>query len=239
MHQARLSQVSEREHLAVLGEAAAVFAHKEASLSHGRYLSLQFLEAKLADCTELTDTRYVAPLQALKQETRHLMALLHEFCTVSARQQCSLRPPSVAAVVSNLLPTETRQYAAHEVRVDQLLPPDLPLVAVDGRKLKQTQLNLCKNAAEAMPQGGVLTISAYVSTNHVYLDVSDTGAGLPKGVDSLSPVTTTKPYGIGLGLTVIQQIAAAHNGALIYHSTPGKGATFQTALPIALCGTED
>jgi signal transduction histidine kinase len=165
------------------------------------------------------------------------MALLHEFRTASVCQRCSLRPTSVAAVVNDLLATATPQYAALGVQVKQALPPDLPLVAADSEKLKQALLNLCKNAVEAMPQGGTLTVRARVHANEdrIYLDVSDTGVGIPEEVDILSPFTTTKPDGVGLGLMIVQQIITSHHGALTYHSIPGEGTTFRITLPIASC----
>jgi signal transduction histidine kinase len=217
--QATISHVSEHERLAALGRAAAIFAHEGANLLNNMHLSLQLLEVELAECPELTKTRYVRPLQALKQGTKHLLTLLHEFRAISACQQCYLRPTSVAAVVNDLLATETPHYAEHSIQVEQTLPPDLPLVAADSEKLKQALLNLCKNAAEAMPQGGTLTVGAHTTDDHVYLDVSDTGVGLPEGVDVLSPFITTKPHGVGLGLTVVQQIVAAHDGTLTIERT--------------------
>jgi len=234
-YEGRGSDISERERLAVLGEAAAIFAHEGANLLNSMTLSLQLLEAELTDCPELTENRYVTPLRTLKQGTKHLITLLDEFRAVSARQQCCSRPTSVVAVVSDLLATETPRYTAHGVQVEQVLPPDLPLVAADSEKLKQALLNLCKNAVEAMPQGGTLTVCTHAADDHVHLEVSDTGVGLPEGVDVLSPFTTTKPHGVGLGLTVVQQIVAAHDGMLTYHSTPGEGTTFRIALPVAHC----
>src|SRR5436309_15990587 len=123
--------------------------------------------------------------------------------------------------------------AKMEKEIIQVLPPDLPLITADHEKLKQVLLNLCKNAAEAMPQGGTLTVRAHNSGDWVRLEVSDTGVGIPAGVDIFEPFTTTKPQGSGLGLTIVRQIVAAHRGTLTYHSVPGQGTTFTLVLPIS------
>jgi two-component system nitrogen regulation sensor histidine kinase NtrY len=67
----------------------------------------------------------------------------------------------------------------------------------------------------------------------VRLEVSDTGIGLPAGIDIFEPFITTKAQGTGLGLTVVRQIVSAHKGTLTYHSVPGEGTTFTLMLPVS------
>jgi signal transduction histidine kinase len=128
---------------------------------------------------------------------------------------------------------EAENYAGKDVRVEQHLPPDLPLIQADRNRLKQALWNLCKNAVEAMPQGGTLTLQAHSSGADVILEIADTGAGIPPGVDIFEPFTTTKYSGSGLGLVVVRQVVAAHGGNITYSSEPGKGTTFRLALPQA------
>jgi signal transduction histidine kinase len=92
-------------------------------------------------------------------------------------------------------------------------------------------LNLYKNAIEAMPQGGKLTCTqSRKETDQV--EVSDTGVGLPLGIDIFEPFATTKTQGTGLGLTIVRQIISAHQGTLRYHSIPEQGTTFTIELPL-------
>jgi signal transduction histidine kinase len=226
----RHSEPSQQERLAVIGKAAATFAHEAGNLLHSLSLAVELLEVELMSRAELVDDWCAMPLRHLKQHTTHLMALLREFRMVSAHQRCSLRPTSVAVVVSDLLATAARYYAARGIQVEQMVSPDLPLVAADSKKLTQALLNLCNNAVEAMSPGGTLTIHAYAAHPGVSVEITDTGMGLPDGVDIFSPFTTTKPHGVGLGLTIVQQIVAAHQGVLTYRSTPGGGTTFRIAL---------
>lgn len=101
----------------------------------------------------------------------------------------------------------------------------------DQEKLAQVLLNLCKNAVEAMPEGGTLTVRGSSVGAQVLLAISDTGVGIPEGFNVFEPFTTTKDTGTGLGLAIVQQIVAAHGGTITYTSTPDQGTTFTVTLP--------
>jgi two-component system sensor histidine kinase HydH len=129
--------------------------------------------------------------------------------------------------------TEVAHYTERGVRIEQQVPNDLPLVMADGDKLKQVVVNLCKNAVEAMPDGGTLTLWLQRAGERLTLEVADTGKGIPMGVNIFEPFVTTKPEGTGLGLAIVRQIVAAHGGTLDYTSAQGKGTTFFVTLPLA------
>jgi signal transduction histidine kinase len=111
--------------------------------------------------------------------------------------------------------------------------PGLTLLG-DPQRLKQVLLNLCRNAIEAMPAGGLLTLRARCQDGEVVLEVSDTGVGIP--ADALErvfePFYTTKEAGTGLGLAVCRRIVEAHGGRLSVRSQPDRGTTIQVHLPL-------
>jgi signal transduction histidine kinase len=109
--------------------------------------------------------------------------------------------------------------------------PDLPPIRGDGAKLKQALLNLFKNAVEAMPYGGTLSVKGYLSGGAICIDISDTGMGIPDDLNVFDLFSSTKPHGTGLGLFIVQQIILAHDGVVSYASTVGKGTTFHLTLP--------
>ena len=109
--------------------------------------------------------------------------------------------------------------------------PDLPPIPGDAAKLKQAFLNLFKNAVEAMPYGGILSIKGYLSGASICIDISDTGIGIPDDLKVFDLFSSTKPHGTGLGLFIVQQIVLAHDGVVSYASTAGKGTTFHLTLP--------
>ena len=115
------------------------------------------------------------------------------------------------------------------------LPPGLPTVVGDEGKLRQVFMNLVKNAIEAMPRGGRLSIIARVEDGRIIVEVTDTGVGIPEGVDVFEPFKTTKAAGTGLGLSVARQVITSLGGSLGCESELGVGTTFRVVLPI---GTE-
>jgi signal transduction histidine kinase len=104
---------------------------------------------------------------------------------------------------------------------------------MDAEKIKQVVINLVRNALEAMPGGGTVTIDSGTTDGRARLVVRDTGPGLPKGVDVFQLFVTTKPRGTGLGLSIVQQIVLLHGGDIAARSEPGQGATFTVTLPMA------
>ena len=110
----------------------------------------------------------------------------------------------------------------------------MPLDA-DPELLHRALSNLVLNAMDAMPDGGLVTLSARPKDETVELRVSDTGAGLtPEECERLfTPYYTTKQHGTGLGLAIVQSVVADHHGTIAVESRAGAGATFIITLPRA------
>jgi signal transduction histidine kinase len=117
--------------------------------------------------------------------------------------------------------------------VEMSLDP-MPLDA-DPELLHRALSNLVLNALDAMPDGGVLTISAHPKGEGVELRVADTGQGMtPEECERLfTPYYTTKQHGTGLGLAIVQSVVADHAGTIAVESPAGGGATFIITLPRA------
>ncbi|MBI2988650.1 MAG: PAS domain S-box protein [Deltaproteobacteria bacterium] len=225
-------ELIETERLAAIGTTAAKLAHEIGNPLNGMYMTVQLLERRLARRMDAIDDTVKSSMQTLKDEITHLNQLLYEFRSLSRREKYNFRPTALAAVAAEVLDMERPRYAALGIHVEEAFPADLPLVIADSEKLKQALLNLCKNAVEAMPQGGTLVLRARNSKEQVVLEVVDTGLGIPDGVDIFEPFATTKPWGTGLGLVIVRQIVAAHEGTITYASERGKGTVFSLSLPL-------
>ena len=123
-----------------------------------------------------------------------------------------------------------------EVQVQ--LPPDLPLVPLDGLLIEEVLINLLENAVKYTPAGSPITISARVDNQTIVVDVADRGPGLPPGEEArifdkfYRSVGAPPGGGVGLGLTICRGIVQAHGGRIWAENRPGGGAVFRFTLPI-------
>ena len=115
------------------------------------------------------------------------------------------------------------------------LPPDLPLVQVDGLLLEQVFFNLLENAAKYTPASTPVTVRAWTSPGWVEVEVADLGPGLPAGeegrVFDKFVRLSAGGRGVGLGLTVCRGIIAAHGGTMWAENRTGGGVAFRFRLP--------
>ncbi|MGH8682937.1 MAG: DUF4118 domain-containing protein, partial [Burkholderiales bacterium] len=129
-----------------------------------------------------------------------------------------------------------RTLAGH--RVQTHIPPDLPLVNVDGGLIGQVLANLLENAAKYTPRGTTVSISAETGQDEIVVSVADEGPGLPPGeeeriFDKFHRAAPEGPQsGVGLGLSICKAIVQAHGGAIAAENLPAGGAVFRFTLPL-------
>jgi hypothetical protein len=145
-----------------------------------------------------------------------------------------------------------QQTFPKSIEISADIPPDLETVSGDATQLHQVLMNLCVNARDAMPDGGILKISAenfYIDENqarmnldahvgsYVLITVADRGSGIPAEVlDRIfEPFFTTKEIGkgTGLGLSTVAGIVKSHGGFVNVYSEVGRGTQFRVYLPAA------
>ncbi|HHT9125274.1 MAG TPA: PAS domain S-box protein [Candidatus Brocadiia bacterium] len=143
----------------------------------------------------------------------------------------------INTIVEEALVLIARQMSLQQIKIRKCLAPNLPQVLVDKKLLEQVFLNLILNAANAIPQGGDLTIFTRSNyTDSIKIIFKDTGCGIPEeNLDKIfDPFFTTMPVGMGtgLGLSISYGIIKQHNGFIDVESIVGKGSTFTITLPI-------
>ena len=222
-------RAQETERLARVGSMAAMFAHEVANPLSGLSASLQFAESDLQK-QDVDVSTLRATLHAAMQEVDRLVSLLSEFRSLALPQSLDLKLTDLQEIVKEILATEKIAYRAAGITVTTDFESSLSPIKIDSAKIKQVVLNLCKNAIEAMRDGGCLTVKVYRSERMVVLEISDTGIGVPRGMNIFESFKTTKCSGSGLGLPLVRQIVSAHNGTIDY-TTEGHGTTFKVCLP--------
>jgi signal transduction histidine kinase len=135
------------------------------------------------------------------------------------------------SLIDDILQSEAMRCDAGGIQVRKSVAANLPPIQANEKLLKQALVNLLRNAVEAMPEGGVLSVKAGACERSVSFELADTGGGIPPGLDVFQPFTTSKPGALGLGLAVTQRIVEIHRGTIAYRSQPGKGTTFCLTFP--------
>ncbi|MET0501230.1 MAG: ATP-binding protein [Candidatus Binatia bacterium] len=220
------------ETLATLRTTAALFAHEFANSLNGISASLQLLDMKAQE-QSFWDSETKSLFGASTDEIKRLGHLLQDFRAFARPQKYNFEAVDLLHLVDEVVTAEKLLYDSSAIEVKREFPDALSAVIIDREKIKQAILNICKNAVEAMPSGGILTLRGYASERTIFLEIDDTGSGIPKGLDVLQPFRSTKPLSSGLGLPIVGQIIAAHNGTVNYVSHPGQGTTFRIGLPAA------
>lgn len=218
---------------AVLAHLAGSLAHEIRNPLHSIGLNAGVVEQYVGSApTEASRRAMHESLRTIQDETRRLTDLLNNYLGLlkSSPEPAAVDVREVCRRVLQLL-----SYAAMKSKVEILLEgdEDLPRVLGVPDRLQQAVLNLVLNAIQAMPHGGKVTLRTAVSSGVVRVTVTDTGPGLPAGMEEavFDTRVTTKSGGSGLGLPLVRLIAEAHGGSVWYRSDPGRGASFTLVLP--------
>ncbi len=173
-------------------------------------------------------------LSTIAAEVSHLEEMVAEMREFVHRPPVQKRQGQIAAAIQEALEMFQDFFQERHIQVSVMEEAPLPPVTFDPKQLHEVLINLFKNALEAMPRGGELSIASRVRENQVEISVSDTGEGMSSEVAAqiFQPYFTTKEKGTGLGLAICQSIIQEHGGCIFAESTPGRGSTFTIQLPL-------
>ncbi|MFO7679895.1 MAG: HAMP domain-containing sensor histidine kinase [Chloroflexota bacterium] len=181
-------------------------------------------------------------LEGMEQTITRLEPLLDDLSRLHGQILGTLTLDLEATPLSDWLPPVLLPWraAAQEkgVHWQADIPPHLPALNIDPARLAQVMGNLLSNAIKFTPAAGTITVSAGSNEAEVWLSVQDTGPGIAPAEQSKifeafyrSQEHRRFPQGLGLGLTIAQEIVLAHNGRLALDSAPGEGSRFTIHLP--------
>ncbi len=227
------AQLMQSEKLASLGRLASGVAHEINSPLTGILTFSHLLMRRLKDHPELQKE-----LELIVRETSRVSTIVRGLLDFARESKPQKRPCNVNELIQYTLSLVERQSVFQNIQISKNLDVQLPIILLDGNQIQQVFMNVLLNSADAMPNGGCLTISSSWAPSDSFVKVkfSDTGCGIPE--ENLNkifdPFFTTKSAkkGTGLGLAVSYGIIERHRGKIEVQSEMGKGTTFTIQLPL-------
>ncbi len=228
-------QLRQNEKLSALGLLAAEVAHEIRNPLTVMKLLYHSLDLKF----EAKDPRN-KDAQIIEAKIEHLNKIVEQILDFARTTEPKFAPVNMNDLVDELSLLVRHKLANQDIKLVHDLSADLPLVSGDAPQLEQAFLNLMLNAAEAMGEGGTLTIRSRVvrgadKAARVAVEFKDTGGGMSAEQQKQAFKTvlaTTKAKGTGLGLAIVGRIIETHHGEIQIRSRAGRGTTIRISLPV-------
>lgn len=219
-----------RERSFALGELASGVAHEIRNPLNAIHVVAQRLDREFTPTQGEPEYRQLTG--TVRGEVGRINRIVEQFLGYARPPALDPRPTDVAALVREVVTVVQGRFEAKGVALAATTPARLVL-DVDADLLRQALHNLLDNALAACPAGARTDVELRCDGDRVLLIVRDTGCGIaPQDLDRIFNLYhTTKPDGTGLGLALVDRIAAQHGGRALADGEPGRGAVFTIELP--------
>ncbi len=237
-------EVRRGETLAAAGRMAVGLAHEIRNPLGAIRGAVQLLGKELGE-----ETRWREYTDVLMKEVDRVNRILESLLDLGRPVQLRLGPLNLHQLLERVALLSEEMAVSRNVRIVKRYDPSLPPILADEDRILQVFHNLVRNAIEAMPRGGRLTLTTRPSMSPLFakvdlgtgarhfveVQVADEGEGIPEALKDkiFDPFVTTKERGLGLGLALCHRILEDHKGAIQVESVPGKGTTVSCFVPIA------
>jgi signal transduction histidine kinase len=230
-------QLRQNEKLSALGLLAAEVAHEIRNPLTVMKMLYHSLDLKFRPNDPRTEDARV-----MGEKIEHLNKIVERILDFARTTEPTLTPVNLNELIDELSLLVRHKLANQGVQLIRELEPELLAVMGDATQLEQAFLNLILNAAEAMPNGGTLTIATRsvrapriaAGPTHVAVEFKDTGEGMTEEQQRRafsSVLSTTKIKGTGLGLAIVGRIVESHRGKLKIKSQRGHGTSIVATFP--------
>ena len=222
----RTRKLKEAERLATIGELATMVGHDLRNpLASMEYASYNIRTS----CASNLDKDGLRMLRILEEDIDRSNKIVNDLLDYSANIRLDLEITDIKSILKQ---TYRSLIVPEHIKIVDLAR-DQPKIEVDFAKIQRVFTNILKNAIEAMPEGGTLTVNGKEANDEIEVTISDTGTGMSE--ETLKrlwkPLFTTKAKGMGFGLAICKRLIEAHNGSVSVWSGLGKGTTFTIIIP--------
>lgn len=235
------AQTLQQDKMTALGKLASAAVHEinnpiQGILAFAKLMRLSFEKKSL---THEEMERFRNYLDLISVESERCGKILHGLLSFSRKGDLKKSGIDLRKVFEDVALLMENRMKIQGIILCMEKPKIMPVIYGDGDQIKQALLNIILNSVEAMPNGGLITLSSnfHPDEKRLTIRIQDTGEGIPQSVQSniFEPFFTTKEdgKGTGLGLSVVFGIMSQHGGTIEVESSEGEGTTFVITLPIA------
>lgn len=217
--------------LADVGRLTRGVGHEVKNPINAIVVHLELLRNKLQNA----EPAAVRHMDIIGNEIRRLDRVVQTLVDFTRPMELRLSDHDLRAIVEEVMTLAAPDAEKHNVHmINESSPFALP-VKVDADLFKQALLNIVINGAQAMPEGGVLTLRTRRHESEGQVEIEDQGGGIPEGIRDkiFNLYFTTKKSGTGIGLAMTYKVMQMHNGSVSFISREGEGTTFYLNLPLA------
>jgi two-component system, NtrC family, sensor kinase len=218
------------EKLASLGRLISEIAHEV-----NNPLMIISGNAQLCLMTEPVTGEVKNTLEVVVEECQRAKGIINGVLRFARPSKGAIKEVNISSSLDAVVGLLERQFQLnHNIHIKKHYGIDPSFVFIDDQQVQEVFMNLLNNAKEAMPKGGVITVTTSLEGAFLKIDFKDTGVGMTDEVMQrmFEPFFTTKQEGGGIGLGVCYAIIKAHHGELKFESSPGKGTVASVLLPL-------
>ena len=219
-----------------MGQLASGIAHEIRNPLNYISLAIDHLKSEVLPACGDRQEELVTLTDKIKEEVRRVNYMVVNFMNYGRPLKLRVSSLSYPELIAKVLPLLQDKLAEQRIEVVTELTPDLPPMQADAELLRNCLINFITNAAQAMPEGGKITLGGRYDpeTASFRLTFADQGEGIAAEDSSkiFQPYFTTKEAGIGLGLAITERIIREHGGEILVESALGQGTTFTVVLPM-------
>jgi len=179
---------------------------------------------------EIKSQSYIA---VIAKEATRLENILSQLFNYTRKVQPTLQPTSLSALVKKVLHLLQSNFAEQNIQIRLKIEKDVPPIMADQEQIHLALVHIIKNSIDAVSEGGTISIRVSAQNNRVAVLVRDNGGGIAgeHAKRVTEPFFTTRMYGTGLGLSLVQKVVNLHQGALSFSRPDGGGTEVQIQLP--------
>lgn len=229
-------ELNKNKDLLVEAERYAALGHMAAQLVHAIRNPITSIGGVARILSKKTvDPEWNKYLNVMEKETARLESTLEDLFDFVTQPPFEMEKAPLYPIIEKSVMLVQNIMQKLSISWEYDFPQPEPLVNMDIRQMRQVMLHLVRNAIDAMPEGGVLSVVVRSADGHVVVSIMDTGVGINEAnlERAKDPFFTTKTYGTGMGLAMVERVIKGHSGGFVLRRRSGGGTEARITLSLA------